>query len=144
MKKEKVLIRSIYSFEDWERANFLIKEAFFAYSDYQMKDNIKLIIKNREIIGALSFRILEDKTLELNHFNIEKSLRGRGLGETSVRYIKKYFEHKGFEKIIFVSEKPLKDFYLKQGFSLYEENDDFCYFLYKLAPKRKLLKRKKL
>ena len=122
----KLSVKSPHSYEDWERGNNLIKEAFFSNSNYNPKQNIKILTQGPYIIG--SFELSESNDIAIvNHFNIMEEYRNQGLGTIFLSKINQYLKYKKFKKVSFVSHPNLRDFYIKNGFNLIKE-EEYLYF----------------
>ena len=120
----KIRISSIYTYEDWERCNYFLKDSFFKQSDFIPMENLKQIRLESEIIGSFSFKEKND-TVVINHLSIKENLRGNGLGSKTLKRIKKYFKYKKKKEIHFICEENLKRFYTKNGINLKKKNDKY-------------------
>lgn len=131
LKSMKLSVKRISSYEEWERANSLIKEAFFTHCDYIPKNNLIVLIKNEAIVGSFELT-LKENFAEVNHLTIESSQRGKGLGGKFLKKIIKYLKYKKIKSIEFVSPKNRKEFYQKNGFKINYEKNEYFYFKLKL------------
>lgn len=130
--KGKVRIKSIYTYEEHERANKLIRDNFFTNSNFIEMHNLKLIYLNEQIIGSFSCIFHEDNMVEVNHFSIDVGFRKKGLGSKSLSKIKDYFKYKNNKGLVFNCHAELQKFYVKNGFSLELVKDDLykCEYIF--------------
>ena len=128
----KIKIKSVKTYEDWEIANKLIKDAFFPnsfYNPYQ-EENIKLITQKEEILGSFTIKREDNKAL-FNFLNIKEEKRNKGIGSLSMVYIEKYLKFKGFNQIELFCNDYLLNFYKRLDYKVVKENND----LYKMFKK---------
>ena len=112
-------IKSVYTLEDWDRANYFVKKAFFNQSEHFLMQNLKLLIHRGRVIGSFSI-IYKEGYVELNHFSIDENYRGKGLGKKAAQKIIDYCKYKKFKRINIVCEKHLVRFYQRFGFKLFK------------------------
>ena len=124
-------VRSVYSYEDWERANALIKDAFFEFSDYIPMENLRIIEVRGMIIGSFFVETI-DRVSRVNYFNIQSNFRSKGLGRKAVRAIVRYLKYKDTRRIEIISRKELGNFYQKHKFKVDRENDEYYYLSRKI------------
>jgi predicted GNAT family acetyltransferase len=123
--QKKIRVKSLKSYEDWERGNLYIKNEFFKHSSYIPRDNLKLVYSGNQVIGALSFEKEASDKIFIKELVINEDLRGRGLGLKTVPKIVKYFKYKGVKEIKLICEEKLVSFYNKNNIEMEFDNGFF-------------------
>lgn len=133
MIKKKYRVKKIYTFEDWEYCNLLIKKDFFKnsfYNPFEM-DEIRGLFINEKLIGTVSIHINKENA-ECNYFIISEENRNKGIGSVFIKKIEKYLKYKDIKNINFVAKDRLKNFYLKNKYKLIKHENKHFYFTKKL------------
>jgi GNAT superfamily N-acetyltransferase len=85
------------------------------------KDFVKLVMKNKEIIGGIAIDHKDGKTAQLRWFIVSEEARGTGVGQKLFIEAMRFVKSSKFEQVFLTTFEGLdkaRSFYEKSGFSL--------------------------